>query len=985
MKIHCMTMKTKSSAAAAPLLALGDSDCVVETLYDVCIVGAGIAGLTMLSAIREPYSIDTLSDHQVTRALHSMSKSAKRNGSGDLKVCVVDVHQTWFHTWKKNFGMLDIEYLRSPTMAHPNMFDKNALLAYAVANDRIDELLESGCFDCTTLLPLGQTQVGLWKLPSSKLFIDFCEDLVKTLQHDYIQGKITNLTRIKKEDGNDGVRTAFQLEIDNGRLLLSSKAVILATGPIGRPSIPLCLKPLIGWNEEVKKRVFMWNELDEVNYDPSVPNRTYMVVGGGLTAVQVALKLLNQQRRGSNNDITVYLCSRRPLMEKHFDIGLEWFDQRTTNKCMCDFYHQSISHRLQMLKEARDGGSVPPIYMRQLEQYETEEAASKLTRIIGILDHATYIDDGKQLRVTINQNNKCTSSVTTLDVDQVVVACGIQPDCTSNPLIRSILDQWPIPTYGGLPCITEDCKWKNEDEDVTDDGDDDNKDFPLYVVGSLGALNIGPDAGNIMGIRRASQLVANDLGCRAWLRQESSNVMVNPYNALLMSDSEDDSDDESIADNDGMKEKYSNTFNGDDDDTASTVTKNSNCSTCNGDKLHPEEEAGGGVEVDEAVKGMVVDVAVTEEIKETTITRIPDECRNRVFQFLSIDDFGTIPCVCSQFQQDTLDDKMLYFPKDRIVTVDCKNVNYPQRLLQKLINMNINRADKFQRFTHLKLLNFDNVLTYSTSSSNGFAVSEWPFEYQLLMLKDLIQDMTIPYVTSFDMSCCYNKKGTSLPPLPLVVPSMLYKSMVKLFPNLRTLKLNSISSIGPLENKFATLLPYLDTSLSQTLEHLEWTNHGYGHEQIMASTSCWEQQVEYFNSNFFKTTTMHLDGRYLAYCRNLHTLHMDHSIFWFRRSEEDPTEALGLLKHVRNLQYVSLRGCQYVNLSFPTTTASTGGGGTTDKVEDGGHSAILQPLTQYMLMNFVKRNSNCLKWFRSDLSIGNKLILNKSYPTIKLN
>jgi hypothetical protein len=66
----------------------------------------------------------------------------------------------------------------------------------------------------------------------------------------------------------------------------------------------------------------------------------------------------------------------------------------------------------------------------------------------------------------------------------------------------------------------------------------------FFVVGSLGALGIGPDAGNRMVIRRAAQLVANALGCRSWLRE---TVHVNPFEALAGQDWSDSSDDESVS------------------------------------------------------------------------------------------------------------------------------------------------------------------------------------------------------------------------------------------------------------------------------------------------------------------------------------------------------------------------------------------------------------------------------------------------------
>ena len=255
-------------------------------------------------------------------------------------------------------------------MAHPDHFDANALLAYAVSNDREDELYESGCGSIRELHGLGQTQVGLWKLPSTRLFEDFCVDEVAgRLEHDYIRGTAVDLIRRggggcgggggeggggTDDDGDDEVTATGGGDGDGGAHYIVTLAdgteiyatsVVLALGPTGTPVIPAGIA-----NVPNDKLVIPWRLMNE---KLESHHKSVLVVGGGLTAVQAAQHCL---RRG----MRVILCSRRPLVERHFDLHECWFDKRRANGRVSDFYHRPASERLDSLRTVRGGGERPP-------------------------------------------------------------------------------------------------------------------------------------------------------------------------------------------------------------------------------------------------------------------------------------------------------------------------------------------------------------------------------------------------------------------------------------------------------------------------------------------------------------------------------------------------------------------------------------------------------------------------------------------------
>ena len=494
--------------------------------YDVCIIGAGPAGLATLSALRSPYSRDTLSDHDIVQADRRSSPSTSKQRRDKQKICVVDP-QGWLQGWSSKFDALNIRFLRSPTIAHPDMFDSTALLAYAQMQGRHrKELIESGCTEMTKLLSQGgqsQTQSQLWTLPSTQLFQDFCLDLAKSLPHDFIHSTVSDIDddvvqslnndRDEEEDDN---QSPFRVHLASGQTIIAN-SVVLALGTVGKPTVPGFLSSA-STNANISMLplscVVQW-------YDPLPPHlaerqnkiQNVLVIGGGLTAVQTAQKWAGCI--GDNAGGRVILCSRRPLVERHFDLGVKWFDRRTSNKCMSDFYHQPVMDRLEMIKSTRGGGSVPPIYMRDVERLEK---MGTLKRIVGEATSCSQMDKDGEAEVTINGFS--------YSFDLIVLACGVQPDCSSHPLLAEVLNRWPLPVHGGFPCVTEDVEWRSKTN--------------LFVTGSLASLNLGPDAGNLMGARRAAQLIAGRLERPSWLRGEGNILAQNRFDSLLWSDSEDD-------------------------------------------------------------------------------------------------------------------------------------------------------------------------------------------------------------------------------------------------------------------------------------------------------------------------------------------------------------------------------------------------------------------------------------------------------------
>lgn len=441
--------------------------------------------------------------------------ASKNSSSRSKRICVIDPNPIWLNEWERNFQTLGISFLRSPALAHCSYFDQNALLAYAISEGREDELLESGCSDIKSLKGTILPQVGLWKLPSTKLFIDFSRSLAKSLPHDYFQG---NVVDTQQHD----CKSVFNLVLDtNAHQLISTKSVILATGAVGSPVIPQSLKDLSS------SRIVPWQRLNNVlaTLEKSeLMSQQVLVVGGGLTAVQTAQKIVNSAK-DKGTSMKVVICSRRCLVERHFDIPVKWFDEREARFHQSQFYHESETQRLEALQRTRGGGTVPPFYMKRLHSMEKEGVVICKTGDISIVKE----NDDNSLVVCISQPKDKTflDADIEIKVDAIVLACGLQPDCFACPLVEKIQQKWPRKIIGGFPVVSEDLMWTEN----------------MYVVGGLASLSVGPDASNIMGILRAAETVANALNSKKWLRDQDSNVLRNPFE-IFQDDTDASSDEE---------------------------------------------------------------------------------------------------------------------------------------------------------------------------------------------------------------------------------------------------------------------------------------------------------------------------------------------------------------------------------------------------------------------------------------------------------
>ncbi|KNC83509.1 hypothetical protein SARC_04240 [Sphaeroforma arctica JP610] len=518
----------------------------IRNCFDVCIVGAGPHALATLCALLTPKA--KLTDSQCQRSSQSRSRLPS--------VCVVDPNGSWLYDWKHNFETLGIDYLRSPVSAHPDAHDESALLEFAFSRNRCHELYEPD-YSRTCLKGLPELTTGLFKLPGSKLFADFCDHLAESLSHQFIKGKVDAIKRCPKNMrtyNNETMDNNIQYKVtvsctnhtaatnvggssdsgidtndsssDQCHRHVYAKHIVLALGSGGAANVPESLRKFQDTKDVYgQKHIVHSTECTCANNIKDAANRyqeqnqTVLVIGGGLSAAQAALAAI--RTHSGNKRRRVILCSRRELVTRRFDLPLQWLDRRHAQKYMYDFYSVPYEQRGEWIHDVRGGGSIPPEYMSRLIAAERQGQLELMVDTVDRVEHVT--EQGvSALRVSFQGASDSSSKhLEPLLVHRVILGTGHKPDCTEVPLYRTLLKRFkyklPITrTPNPLPVLNEDLQWGEEQ---------------ITVVGRLAALSLGPDAGNLMGASRAGKLLASQLGVFSHL-YTCDNVLSNSFGLL---------------------------------------------------------------------------------------------------------------------------------------------------------------------------------------------------------------------------------------------------------------------------------------------------------------------------------------------------------------------------------------------------------------------------------------------------------------------
>ena len=286
--------------------------------------------------------------------------------------------------------------------------------------------------------------------PSLALFNAHCQRVVVryALEELHVKGRAVACS----VRGN-----AVEVALSDGVRLEADRAV-LAMGTGERPPRPR-------WALQEHPRIQHVFDLSFGGW-PTEPGETVVVVGGGISACQSALRLIGEGHQ-------VHLIARHPVREHQFDSDPGWLGP----KLMRRFEREdNFSRRRHMIQNARHRGSVPPDVRRKLRR------AVDKGRVVR---HEAHIED---LVIGCERLDMRLSTGVTVSADRVFLATGLASTRPGGAMIDDLVASASLPCAAcGFPIVDRALRWHPR----------------IHVCGPLAELELGPVSNNIAGARRA--------------------------------------------------------------------------------------------------------------------------------------------------------------------------------------------------------------------------------------------------------------------------------------------------------------------------------------------------------------------------------------------------------------------------------------------------------------------------------------------------
>ncbi len=368
--------------------------------------------------------------------IHGVHIAARLIGEAGVapdRLRIVDPADRLLARWRTSTATTGMTHLRSPSDHHVDLNPQS---------------LQRFAFEWKSQQP--ELFARPYNRPALDLFNAHCDHVVEAFGLAELHIKDRAVSCVVDGDG-----VAVRL---SGEGELEAHNVVLAIGATEQPEWP-------EWAPRSHERV---HHIFESGFDgwPPLAPETVAVVGGGISAVQVALRLDNEGHQ-------VHLISRHAIRQHQFDSDHGWLEP----KLMTRFSRErDLDRRRAMIAEARHRGSVPPDIRRALRRAIDQK---RLSWHQGEVKGLNVRGDGLRLRLSTDE---------VLDVERMLLATGFVPERPGGSVVDGLIASASLPcAHCGYPIVDAALRWHPR----------------IYVSGPLAELELGPASRNIAGARRA--------------------------------------------------------------------------------------------------------------------------------------------------------------------------------------------------------------------------------------------------------------------------------------------------------------------------------------------------------------------------------------------------------------------------------------------------------------------------------------------------
>ncbi|NBC66260.1 MAG: NAD(P)-binding domain-containing protein [Bacteroidetes bacterium] len=386
-----------------------------DSILDWAIIGGGVHGTFLANALIR---------HRI----------ANRS---DLRI--LDPNDEPLSEWKRVTTNVGMNYLRSPKV-HNLDVDPLSLKHYFRCNE---------CTSDEFMFPNDR--------PSIRLFNEHAESVIqRSGLHDICQ----------KAYATDIVFEKDHVVIRSDNETIRAKHVILAIGRSDSLNWPK-------WAQAAREEgAGICHVLDGSFCRDEIPeNGEIIVVGGGMSAAQIAISLADRDRH-------VTLLSPHSIRQNNYDSNPGWMGPKYLNrfrKISC------FQKRRRVIDGAKNSGTITQDIKWELIKYQNENRCSVC---VDVIKNCTVLTDDLMLLNLKSGEN--------IAANHIVLATGYRNQRPGGQLLEKLISRYQLKcSECGFPITDPSLRWHDR----------------LYISGTLAELEVGPASGNIIGARMAAEKI----------------------------------------------------------------------------------------------------------------------------------------------------------------------------------------------------------------------------------------------------------------------------------------------------------------------------------------------------------------------------------------------------------------------------------------------------------------------------------------------